>query len=103
MLFIDCVYFPPQQQRRIREDHKSLYAISTTYVYGQEKYLLVRTVLKRGILLQYHLLFGLLLHILSIIILYHLSVLALCKMLIPPSAHCFPVYPPVFVFTLQAP
>uniref|UniRef100_A0A673A9H7 Mitochondrial Rho GTPase n=1 Tax=Sphaeramia orbicularis TaxID=375764 RepID=A0A673A9H7_9TELE len=29
-----------QQQRRIREDHKSFYAISTTYVYGQEKYLL---------------------------------------------------------------
>lgn len=33
-----------QRQRRIREDHKSLYAISTTYVYGQEKYLLVRTI-----------------------------------------------------------
>ncbi|KAM9785004.1 mitochondrial Rho GTPase 1-A isoform 1-T1 [Syngnathus typhle] len=30
-----------QRQRRIREDHKSLYAISTTYVYGQEKYLLL--------------------------------------------------------------
>uniref|UniRef100_A0A8C2WNG4 Ras homolog family member T1a n=1 Tax=Cyclopterus lumpus TaxID=8103 RepID=A0A8C2WNG4_CYCLU len=30
-----------QGQRRIREDHKSFYAISTTYVYGQEKYLLV--------------------------------------------------------------
>ncbi|XP_061701823.1 mitochondrial Rho GTPase 1-A isoform X3 [Syngnathoides biaculeatus] len=29
-----------QRQRRIREDHKSLYAITTTYVYGQEKYLL---------------------------------------------------------------
>lgn len=28
---------------RIREEHKSFYAISTTYVYGQEKYLLVRT------------------------------------------------------------
>lgn len=34
---------PLQRQRRIREDHKSYYAISTTYVYGQEKYLLVRT------------------------------------------------------------
>lgn len=44
MIIIDRVYFPPQQQRRIREDHKSLYAISTTYVYGQEKYLLVRTI-----------------------------------------------------------
>ncbi|CAF90594.1 unnamed protein product, partial [Tetraodon nigroviridis] len=33
-----------QRQRRIREDHKSLYAINTTYVYGQEKYLLVRTI-----------------------------------------------------------
>lgn len=32
---------PHQRQRRIREDHKSFYAISTTYVYGQEKYLLV--------------------------------------------------------------
>uniref|UniRef100_A0A8C5CGE2 Mitochondrial Rho GTPase n=1 Tax=Gadus morhua TaxID=8049 RepID=A0A8C5CGE2_GADMO len=30
-----------QRQRTIREDHKSLYAISTTYVYGQEKYLLL--------------------------------------------------------------
>uniref|UniRef100_A0A7N6A8M4 Mitochondrial Rho GTPase n=1 Tax=Anabas testudineus TaxID=64144 RepID=A0A7N6A8M4_ANATE len=30
-----------QRQRRIREDHKSFYAISTTYVYGQEKYLLL--------------------------------------------------------------
>uniref|UniRef100_A0A673A9L4 Mitochondrial Rho GTPase n=1 Tax=Sphaeramia orbicularis TaxID=375764 RepID=A0A673A9L4_9TELE len=29
-----------EQQRRIREDHKSFYAISTTYVYGQEKYLI---------------------------------------------------------------
>ncbi|MGH0131749.1 UNVERIFIED_CONTAM: hypothetical protein FKN15_047868 [Acipenser sinensis] len=28
------------RQRQIREDHKSFYAISTTYVYGQEKYLL---------------------------------------------------------------
>lgn len=25
----------------IREEHRSYYAISTTYVYGQEKYLLV--------------------------------------------------------------
>uniref|UniRef100_A0A8C4IUC9 Ras homolog family member T1a n=1 Tax=Dicentrarchus labrax TaxID=13489 RepID=A0A8C4IUC9_DICLA len=32
-------------QRRIREDHKSLYAISTTYVYGQEKYLLLHEVM----------------------------------------------------------
>uniref|UniRef100_A0A8C1UVA8 Mitochondrial Rho GTPase n=1 Tax=Cyprinus carpio TaxID=7962 RepID=A0A8C1UVA8_CYPCA len=30
---------------RIREDHKSYYAISTTYVYGQEKYLLLHEVL----------------------------------------------------------
>lgn len=41
---IDLVCIPPQKQRRIREDHKSLYSISTTYVYGQEKYLLVRAV-----------------------------------------------------------
>uniref|UniRef100_A0A8C4IYH5 Mitochondrial Rho GTPase n=1 Tax=Dicentrarchus labrax TaxID=13489 RepID=A0A8C4IYH5_DICLA len=34
-----------QRQRRIREDHKSLYAISTTYVYGQEKYLLLHEVM----------------------------------------------------------
>uniref|UniRef100_A0A8D3BQ08 Ras homolog family member T1 n=1 Tax=Scophthalmus maximus TaxID=52904 RepID=A0A8D3BQ08_SCOMX len=32
-------------QRRIREDHKSLFAISTTYVYGQEKYLLLHEVM----------------------------------------------------------
>lgn len=44
MFVIDRVYFAPQQQRRIREDHKSFYAISTTYVYGQEKYLLVWTI-----------------------------------------------------------
>uniref|UniRef100_A0A665VAT9 Mitochondrial Rho GTPase n=1 Tax=Echeneis naucrates TaxID=173247 RepID=A0A665VAT9_ECHNA len=31
--------------QRIREDHKSLYAISTTYVYGQEKYLLLNEVM----------------------------------------------------------
>lgn len=37
------VFHPHQRQRRIREDHKSLYAMNTTYVYGQEKYLLVRT------------------------------------------------------------
>lgn len=37
------VFHPHQRQQRIREDHKSLYAINTTYVYGQEKYLLVRT------------------------------------------------------------
>ncbi|XP_033896794.1 mitochondrial Rho GTPase 1-like isoform X2 [Acipenser ruthenus] len=29
------------RQRQIREDHKSFYAINTTYVYGQEKYLLL--------------------------------------------------------------
>uniref|UniRef100_A0A8C9Y7V2 Ras homolog family member T1a n=1 Tax=Sander lucioperca TaxID=283035 RepID=A0A8C9Y7V2_SANLU len=34
-----------QGQRRIREDHKSFYAISTTYVYGQEKYLLLHEVM----------------------------------------------------------
>ncbi|XP_051569820.1 mitochondrial Rho GTPase 1-A isoform X7 [Myxocyprinus asiaticus] len=32
-------------QKRIREDHKSYYAISTTYVYGQEKYLLLHELL----------------------------------------------------------
>uniref|UniRef100_A0A669CLN6 Mitochondrial Rho GTPase n=1 Tax=Oreochromis niloticus TaxID=8128 RepID=A0A669CLN6_ORENI len=32
-------------QRRIREEHKSFYAISTTYVYGQEKYLLLHEVM----------------------------------------------------------
>lgn len=37
------VFHPHQRQQRVREDHKSLYAINTTYVYGQEKYLLVRT------------------------------------------------------------
>ena len=31
----------PQRQRTISEEHKSYYAISTAYVYGQEKYLLV--------------------------------------------------------------
>uniref|UniRef100_A0AAQ5XHK2 Ras homolog family member T1a n=1 Tax=Amphiprion ocellaris TaxID=80972 RepID=A0AAQ5XHK2_AMPOC len=34
-----------QRQRQIREDHKSFYAISTTYVYGQEKYLLLHEVI----------------------------------------------------------
>uniref|UniRef100_A0A8C6LUS3 Ras homolog family member T1a n=1 Tax=Nothobranchius furzeri TaxID=105023 RepID=A0A8C6LUS3_NOTFU len=34
-----------QRQRRIREDHKSFYAINTTYVYGQEKYLLLHEVM----------------------------------------------------------
>uniref|UniRef100_A0A667X592 Mitochondrial Rho GTPase n=1 Tax=Myripristis murdjan TaxID=586833 RepID=A0A667X592_9TELE len=34
-----------QRQRKIREDHKSFYAISTTYVYGQEKYLLLHEVM----------------------------------------------------------
>lgn len=43
-LISPAFYVPHQRQRRIREDHKSLYAISTTYVYGQEKYLLVRTI-----------------------------------------------------------
>ncbi|XP_041076689.1 mitochondrial Rho GTPase 1-like isoform X1 [Polyodon spathula] len=33
------------RQRQIREDHKSFYAISTTYVYGQEKYLLLHELL----------------------------------------------------------
>ncbi|XP_053348760.1 mitochondrial Rho GTPase 1-A isoform X1 [Clarias gariepinus] len=33
------------RQKKIREDHKSYYAISTTYVYGQEKYLLLHEVL----------------------------------------------------------
>ncbi|KAM9856524.1 mitochondrial Rho GTPase 1b isoform 1-T1 [Aulostomus maculatus] len=32
------------QQNTIREEHKSFYAISTTYVYGQEKYLLLHKV-----------------------------------------------------------
>lgn len=30
-----------QRQKTTDEEHKSYYAISTTYVYGQEKYLLV--------------------------------------------------------------
>ena len=30
-----------QRQKTIKEEHKSYYSISTTYVYGQEKYLLV--------------------------------------------------------------
>lgn len=30
-----------QDQKLIKEEHKSYYAINTTYVYGQEKYLLV--------------------------------------------------------------
>lgn len=33
------------KQRQIKEEHKSLYAINTTYVYGQEKYLLLHEVL----------------------------------------------------------
>ncbi|XP_038632278.1 mitochondrial Rho GTPase 1-A isoform X2 [Scyliorhinus canicula] len=33
------------KQRQIKEEHKSLYAINTTYVYGQEKYLLLYEVL----------------------------------------------------------
>ena len=32
---------PSQRQKTIREEHRSYYAISTTFVYGQEKYLLV--------------------------------------------------------------
>lgn len=32
-----------QRQKTTNEEHKSYYAISTTYVYGQEKYLLVST------------------------------------------------------------
>uniref|UniRef100_A0A6Q2ZII1 Mitochondrial Rho GTPase n=1 Tax=Esox lucius TaxID=8010 RepID=A0A6Q2ZII1_ESOLU len=32
-------------QRKIREDHKSFYSINTTYVYGQEKYLLLHEVM----------------------------------------------------------
>uniref|UniRef100_A0AAZ3PKH6 Mitochondrial Rho GTPase n=1 Tax=Oncorhynchus tshawytscha TaxID=74940 RepID=A0AAZ3PKH6_ONCTS len=31
--------------RKIREDHKSFYSINTTYVYGQEKYLLLHEVM----------------------------------------------------------
>ncbi|XP_019906766.2 mitochondrial Rho GTPase 1-A isoform X1 [Esox lucius] len=34
-----------QKQRKIREDHKSFYSINTTYVYGQEKYLLLHEVM----------------------------------------------------------
>lgn len=30
-----------QRQKTIKEEHRSYYAINTTYVYGQEKYLLV--------------------------------------------------------------
>lgn len=35
-------WFYLQKQKKIRDDHKSYYAINTVYVYGQEKYLLVR-------------------------------------------------------------
>lgn len=39
------VIFPPpffsQRQNIVSEEHMSYYAISTAYVYGQEKYLLV--------------------------------------------------------------
>uniref|UniRef100_A0A674NSG1 Mitochondrial Rho GTPase n=1 Tax=Takifugu rubripes TaxID=31033 RepID=A0A674NSG1_TAKRU len=37
--------FLQRSLHRIREDHKSLYAINTTYVYGQEKYLLLHEVM----------------------------------------------------------
>ncbi|XP_038844363.1 mitochondrial Rho GTPase 1-A isoform X2 [Salvelinus namaycush] len=33
------------KQRKIKEDHKSFYSINTTYVYGQEKYLLLHEVM----------------------------------------------------------
>lgn len=33
-----------QRQKTTKEEHKSYYAISTSYVYGQEKYLLVSTI-----------------------------------------------------------
>ncbi|XP_078081953.1 mitochondrial Rho GTPase 1-A isoform X7 [Mustelus asterias] len=36
------------KQRQIKEEHKSLYAINTTYVYGQEKYLLLHEVLSES-------------------------------------------------------
>lgn len=51
--------FPSQRQKQIKENHKSYYAISTTYVYGQEKYLLVRSALSDQT--SDRLLFGLLL------------------------------------------
>uniref|UniRef100_A0A3B4A3D5 Mitochondrial Rho GTPase n=1 Tax=Periophthalmus magnuspinnatus TaxID=409849 RepID=A0A3B4A3D5_9GOBI len=38
------LFFLFQRQKTIREEHRSYYAISTTYVYGQEKYLLLHEV-----------------------------------------------------------
>lgn len=38
---LKSVYVSSQDQKLIKEEHKSYYAINTTYVYGQEKYLLV--------------------------------------------------------------
>ncbi|XP_066560319.1 mitochondrial Rho GTPase 1-A isoform X4 [Amia ocellicauda] len=40
------------RQRQLREDHRSFYAISTTYVYGQEKYLLLHEVFTESELLS---------------------------------------------------
>ncbi|CAF90509.1 unnamed protein product, partial [Tetraodon nigroviridis] len=39
-----CFCFSSQDQKWINEEHKSYYAINTTYVYGQEKYLLLHEV-----------------------------------------------------------
>lgn len=41
LMSIICFCFSSQDQKFIKEEHKSYYAISTTYIYGQEKYLLV--------------------------------------------------------------
>ena len=35
------IFYFFQRQKKIRDDHKSYYAINTVYVYGQGKYLLV--------------------------------------------------------------
>lgn len=41
LLSLKSVHVSSQDQKLIKEEQKSYYAINTTYVYGQEKYLLV--------------------------------------------------------------
>lgn len=40
------------RQKKIRDDHKSYYAINTVYVYGQEKYLLLHDILESEFLTE---------------------------------------------------
>ncbi|EHB13288.1 Mitochondrial Rho GTPase 1 [Heterocephalus glaber] len=42
------------RQKKIRDDHKSYYAINTVYVYGQEKYLLVRNLWYKVLIVGKH-------------------------------------------------